>query len=308
MSSKRCYVKFHSKFTLVDYRSYLNMSWPVDNYLLDQAEKNVASAYCVVTSADEQAVATIHALDWDSQIFGCPCSRIGALGISDSYSSGMAENIDCTLKQAGTRFADVRIGLQHSKLIREFVEHGWHVVDQLNIYFSELDMLPSEESAETSPFTIKEISSDHAEHFFKQNPKLFERARIYNDTKISSDVAELFYTRLMEAKCVNFSGPMCGIWDKNELVGIAIGEVDLQFSAFVGAPFAYLWLIGLSEQLRGKGVGKKLFHAFLNKCREQKITYLEVGTQHDNFPANKLYASCGLSLESQLITLHRWYE
>ena len=301
-------MKFHSNLVSTDYRSYLSILGSIDAFLLAEAEQRAASADGVVASADGQGVATVHTLDWDSEIFGYQCSRVGALAISNSYHSGIVEEIDHALTRAETRFADVRIGLQHETLIQEFVDRGWRIADQLNIYFSELTELLSDEQTDVHPYVIKKISSEFAESFFEKNPKLFYGARIYNDPNISADAAELFYTRLMEAKCLNSTGPMCGIWDKNELVGIAIGEVDKQLSAFANAPLAYLWLIGLSDRLRGQGLGKKLFNAFLNQCRQQGIRYLEIGTQHDNFPANKLYASFGLPIESQLITLHRWYE
>lgn len=305
---ERYFVKFHPNFVSADYRSYLTELGPIDAFLLAEVEQKAASADAVVTSADAHGVATVHTLDWDSEIFGYQCARVGAIAVSDMYVSGVVEKIDHALKQSDTRFADVRIGLQHQDLIQEFVEHGWCIVDQLNVYFSELDELLSETRDEVYPYVVRDISPDYAEDFFKQNPKLFYGTRIYNDVNISADAAELFYTRLMEATCSNSTGPMCGVWDKNELVGIAVGEVDAKLSTFAKAPLASLWLIGLSERLRGQGLGKTLFHAFLEQCHQQGIKYLEISTQHDNYPANKLYASSGLSLESQLITLHHWYE
>ncbi len=304
---KRLHMNAFKKFISVDYRSYLKVFGSINDLLLEEFEQRELGGGELVSSADDQGAAIVHDLEWDSEIFNCKCSRVGTLAISESYSGGLAGEIDLTFKRASTEFADVRMSLQHSELIKEFMESGWCVADQLNIYFGKLAQL-SVGSSEQSQYVIGGVSPEHAELFFKKNPKLFGQTRIYNDSKIHTDTAELFYTRLMEAKCAKLDGPMCGVWQGETLAGIAIGEIDPQLSEFMGAPFACLWLIGLSEKVRGKGLGKILLKAFLSQCHDLGVAFLEIGTQHNNLPANNLYSLSGLSLQSQLITLHRWYD
>jgi len=55
----------------------------------------------------------------------------------------------------------------------------------------------------------------------------------------------------------------------------------------------FLYEIEVCESHRQKGIGKALIEFLKQICREKGIVQIFVGTEKDNFPARKLYASTG---------------
>jgi len=89
-------------------------------------------------------------------------------------------------------------------------------------------------------------------------------------------------------------------------VGVAAGEVDAGLNTKKGGPFGYLSLAAVHPEFRGRGIGQVLAGSFFRGFTRQ-VSKIEVGTQIENYAANRLYQKLGLSSVSSLVTFHRWF-
>ena len=101
---------------------------------------------------------------------------------------------------------------------------------------------------------------------------------------------------------INNSNNYCKVAEINgKLCGFIIGQTDV-----LNPKLCYLSLIAVSEDYSGKSIGKELFKAFIQDFgRHHEL--IEIGTQINNFSANKLYSKYNFKLVDNVITMH-WHK
>jgi len=70
------------------------------------------------------------------------------------------------------------------------------------------------------------------------------------------------------------------------------------------APSGLIDELVVSESSRGKGVGKQLMRAVVDKCRELGCCEVEVSTEKSNTKARRFYRDCGFEEDAALLELH----
>ena len=93
------------------------------------------------------------------------------------------------------------------------------------------------------------------------------------------------------------------LWEKAELVaevqdeeilGLVAGYMnDLENGS------AYISLVGVSRDFRNQGLGKKLVHQFVLRCREKQIRSVNLYTHKTNQAAIKMYEGLGFEIDSE---------
>jgi aminoglycoside 3-N-acetyltransferase I len=63
----------------------------------------------------------------------------------------------------------------------------------------------------------------------------------------------------------------------------------------------FLYEVEVAESHRQKGIGKALIESLKQICVEKGIAVMFVGTEKDNFPARKLYASTGGDADEETV-------
>ena len=89
-------------------------------------------------------------------------------------------------------------------------------------------------------------------------------------------------------------------------LGVAVQSKYFAVGGVVPGGLGLLWLIAVRPDCAGRGLAKPLLLAFLLASRRH-FDHVEIGTQSDNVPANRLYQSVGLKLVANAVTLHRWF-
>jgi GNAT superfamily N-acetyltransferase len=86
-------------------------------------------------------------------------------------------------------------------------------------------------------------------------------------------------------------GLLLGAWDGEELVGYAC--LYWHFTSLVPAETVLMNDLYVTEQARGRGVGRALIEASAAVARERGAHHLEWATAPDNHTAQRLYDSTG---------------
>jgi dTDP-4-amino-4,6-dideoxy-D-galactose acyltransferase len=66
-------------------------------------------------------------------------------------------------------------------------------------------------------------------------------------------------------------------------------------------------LVGVSPEVRGKGIGKCLILAALDWYRAADVQAVTVVTQGNNLAAQRLYQQCGFLSRNLQLWYHKWY-
>ena len=192
--------------------------------------------------------------------------------------------------------------------LNTFERLGWFTTDALNIYMVNMETPVSIDKVHISlDIVIRDLSFNDAISFFDREKDLFLDARVYRDPNIPKDKARKFYRELF---IFIFNKPESiglGLYKGERLIGIILGEKDFLLQNKVNFKLSYLWEIGMSSEFRGFGYSKLLLEGFLKRMSLDN-KFVEIGTQVDNIPANRLYNSCGLKLVSNASSLHKWFE
>lgn len=294
------------------YQVYLNSVVDFNGYLEGAIRYCPKNPYVnTFASTNKNIICDYEYLSWDSEIFGVSTGRINSIFWEKEPLPEEIEvfinALDNQLHRENMRFAFIRFNGKHRTFLSTFERLGWQVTDTLNIYTTNtMTLLQLKKVPVISNVIIKKPLSEDIKGFFQQEKDLFSHARMYRDPCIQRHTAGIFYRKLFNHLYNKATSITLGMYQDNRLIGFIIGDRDEQLYRLTGYKLAYLWEIGILKEARGKGYSKVLLKAFLEK-NLQSGTLVEIGTQVDNFSANGLYNSLGLSLVSQASTLHKWF-
>jgi len=257
-----------------------------------------------------ECVAAIEKQNWDSDVMGFSAGRVTDVFHAQPLSRNEAEClvalIEKEIQASNLSFISIRISVTEISLLQALEDCGWCAVDRLNIYYACLNSLrASKIKALPEQYVLGDFDLTEGLSFLEREHGLFYLSRMHMDTNISKVKADNFYK---EVFCSQYQSPTnfrVGLWMKDQLIAIAIGNRDQWLADTLNFNLGYLWLIGISEAMQGKFLSKPLLAAFLVKAKEQ-LENIEIGTQAGNIAANKLYLSLGFKLVARAVTLHRW--
>lgn len=253
-----------------------------------------------------EAVGRIVHLDWDTEFFGFPCAKLEGLFFSKedadpvSLKRRVINRILDEEELRDIRFLSCRIRADDLTLAHALESSGFNLMDILSIYTLNLSgrKIPDQKPRDHKP-GMDEILS-----LLKRGVDGMSSGRLFSDPNIPLSQAREFYYRVSK-HYLGISPCISILEDHGTTQGVAIGILDEEISRLLGTRYGYLWLIALAPELKGKGLGRELFEIFCDEFSGH-CDVLEIGTQIDNYPANRVYNSCGCRLESHLLTFHRW--
>jgi GNAT superfamily N-acetyltransferase len=245
-------------------------------------------------------------LQWDTAVLGVCSARINALfTFRDSW---LREDLyplliktHDFLQAKGVKFASCRICCDDWVLADILMENGWMPRDMLNIFTS--SVIPNNE---VFCENVEIIGVAEASKFIDEFSGSFSYARMHRDPRIDTSLATTFYRKMFEHILSRLDRVLVGVRLRGQLAGMAIGAEDLALTEVIGRKISYLWQIVVFEEFRGEGLSLKLLNGFLAHMRD--IDIIEIGTQFDHVPANRLYMRAGLCLSANAMTFHKWLD
>lgn len=288
-----------------NYQSYLNHYFNYNDLLWQEYEKDVKDNNVIqFSSASGSLVAVVEIQEWDSLILGIRTGKIKDIfwperEIPYEEIKIFARSLDKYFQDLHLSFINFRLSLSETELWQAFIEVGWKPVDIMTIYccdkLTEYKITRKEQA----------FSWEEAKELFDRCPDLFRHARMFRDHRIPQQKAALFYKELLHWQVNNPKAIRACLRDQGHFYGLAIGTPDEWLLHAADLHLAYLWLIGLDPLYQGRKLSRALLEEFLAQAAKV-VDMVEIGTQVDNIPANRLYISVGAKPVATAITLHRW--
>ena len=142
------------------------------------------------------------------------------------------------------------------------------------------------------PIEIRPITE---ETFPEVEPLLAAYQRFYEIEDIDPERNREFFGRFVGS---DHSGWLLGAWDDGRLVGF--GCYYRHKNSLTATRTVLMYDLYVVEDVRGKGVGRRLIEAGLELARDSGASCLEWSTAPDNHAAQALYDSIGAEKSSWL--------
>ena len=231
-------------------------------------------------------------LEWDSAFFSrkiaCLYDAGLLLGCAAEFHKWVADNkVDCVyfLAQA----ADI-------EPIRLAESQGFKLVDLRLTLSQDLDVCQVASDARS---LIRKVERRDIAELKKIAGISHRGSRFYRDGNFNAARCDNLYETWIEKSCDGFADAVFIV----ELEKTAAGYITCHLQGSTGASIG---LLGISESLRGQGVGRSLVTTALAWLREQGRKSVSVATQGHNISAQKLYQRCGFVSQMTEIWYHYW--
>lgn len=291
------------------YQSYIAPATDFDTALLAVAGDFAGRSPATHTLLEgPEGAVWLERLPWDTQVLGVESARVNVLFTADadwSFAGARAllRRVADECERDGIRFCTFRLRPAAPAVSDALAAEGWLLRDALNVY-----TVPPAGSApqpDSTGAAVVRLSAAELSGRFDEFATTFRHARINRDSNISADRAVGFYRALFESVAAKEDGFRVGVVVDDCLAGFAIGALDTTYRTRLGIELAYLWQIAIQPEYRSRHLSAVLLAGFLEACPPGHVVELE--TQFDNIPANRLYTRAGLVLTTNAMTFHRWF-
>ncbi len=229
---------------------------------------------------------------FDSEIFGQKVARITSNNKVKTRLHKTLKSLIEDLKESKIWYATYRVNANFYHIIHELEKYDFLLVDGLIT----LETMPDNKQIEYLPKQIRHAKTKDIKQLLKISGSVFAVTRYYHDPLIPKEKADIVYQKWVTNSLSEKSSKMVLVWEKNKKI-LGLTTLDKK---------GQIILLGVSEKVRGKGIGRELIKGALNKFRELKRERVIVETQITNIPALRLYQSLGFKIIDSFLT-YRWY-
>lgn len=126
--------------------------------------------------------------------------------------------------------------------------------------------------------------------------------RFFNDTQFPRRSVEDFYSTWI---ALEIQGRAQTVLTAAPATGQPLGYVSCHLDPVRKA--GQIGLVGVTAEVRGKGIGKNLILAALDWFKTHQVREVTVIAQGNNQPAQRLYQQCGFLSRNLQLWYHKWY-
>lgn len=236
-------------------------------------------------------------LPWDTDFFGFRIARVKENYITEQSVKDILEwiknnSIDCLYFLAG--FNDPKtIELAHI--------HDFQLVDIRVTFECDLEKQINEKIKEAPannvfirPAQVGDISK--LESIARTS---YDSTRFHFDENFPKEKSDTLYEIWIRRSCEGYADQVLVAEVENQ----AAGYITLKL---LGNRQAQIGLIGVSDKVRGQGIGKSLIYAAFDWSRLHLVDSMFVVTQGRNIIGQNLYQKCGFTTKAVQIWYHKW--
>jgi dTDP-4-amino-4,6-dideoxy-D-galactose acyltransferase len=232
-------------------------------------------------------------LEWDSRHFGLKIGRVRVTGHSVDMEKDVADwrkwhAVDCLYLLAPSDRAEI---------IRLAEVLGFRLVDIRVTYERRLG--PTEEDFPQDG--IREFRPDDLASLRNMAGTLHRDSRFFSDTRFPQTKSRGLFETWIEKACEDPAHCVLVA----ELEGVPVGYVACQRK---DDGVGQIQLIGVGPSAQGRGIGRRLVGAIINRLTIEKSRRLVVVTQGKNVAAQQLYQKCGFVTGARELWYHWWSE
>jgi len=238
-------------------------------------------------------------LPWDTEFFGCRIARV----CGDTLKPEQAVQIDEWSRSHRIRGLYFLSRADDPATIQTAEQHGFGLVD-IRVTFERV-VTNSSHSARLAPSagtSIRPVQPGDLPGLQAMARTGHPETRFFSDSHFPRQRAENLYST----------------WITQEAQGRA--QIVLVAASTANQPLGYISchldparrdgqiiLVGVSPEVRGRGIGKNLVQAAIDWFRGQGAQEVTVVTQGNNRVAQRLYQRCGFLSRDLQLWHHKWY-
>jgi len=133
----------------------------------------------------------------------------------------------------------------------------------------------------------------------------YQRGHFHCDEKFDKMLVNNLYAKWVES-AFERGDPILVLEDENILRGYFVMMFDENLSSLLGYKYGRMRSLALDSEVRGKGLGKKLFTAAINWMKANGADFIDSGYSTKNHVSAKLHTLNNFYSVYEEITLHKW--
>jgi len=153
-------------------------------------------------------------------------------------------------------------------------------------------------------FNVRPFKNKDIDNIKKIASYAFMYDRFHKEPFFNKNKVNMLYSEWAKNDCISRADEVIVALDGERPVGFISLVIDDESKKNLPLGIGHISLIALSDNYRGKGLGKILVNRALNWFYN-KVDIVEVGTQKENKPAVNLYKSCGFIENSENIIMRK---
>lgn len=238
-------------------------------------------------------------LTWDTEFFRCRIARVRG----DKLKPEQATQIDDWSRRHRIRGLYFLSKADDPATIQTAAQYGFGLVD-IRVTFEQL-LMPSPGPVRPEPpagVGVRPVQTNDLPGLQALARTAHRGTRFFNDAHFPRQRAEDLYATWI---ALEIQGRAQTVWvaasADNSLLGYVSCHLDpIRREGLIG-------LVGVSPEVRGRGIGKNLVLTAMDWFRTQGAVEVTVVTQGNNRAAQRLYQRCGFLSRDLQLWYHKWY-
>jgi dTDP-4-amino-4,6-dideoxy-D-galactose acyltransferase len=236
---------------------------------------------------------------WDTKFFHCRIGRV----CSDTLDDATALEIDDWSRAEAIQALYFLARADSPETVRTAERHGFGLVDVRVV----LERRAEKQGGACTPEPASELAMRLAEPEDVPGLQAIARkahanSRFFNDPHFSCALSEELYATWIALEC---QGRAQAVFVAADPGNQPQGYISCHLDPAGGE--GQIDLLGVSEKMRGQGLGQRLVRTALGWLEGQGASLITVVTQGRNLQAQRLYQRCGFITRDLRLWYHKWY-
>jgi dTDP-4-amino-4,6-dideoxy-D-galactose acyltransferase len=238
-------------------------------------------------------------LSWDTEFFRCRIARV----CGDTLEQERAVQVDEWSRSNRIRCLYFLSRADDPATMRLAEQHGFGLVD-IRVTLERVTM-DSDASLRLDPsvgVTIRPVQPADLSALQAMARAVHEDTRFFSDSHFTRQRAEELYSTWITLES---QGRAQAVLVAASTADQPLGYISCHLEA--ARQEGQIGLVGVSSEVRGKGIGKNLVMAAMDWYRLKGVRAVTVVTQGRNRAAQRLYQQCGFLSRDLQLWYHKWY-
>ena len=245
---------------------------------------------------------------WDTEHFGYPCAIVesvliadGAYGDRRAIADGLAARLRAWLLAHDVRFTSARVSARDLAVVHSLEQHGFRFIESwvFNSRSTKNAVEPDD------PLPLRPARPSDEAYMLEYSKDAFETQRFHADPHIERSQADGLYESWI---ATSFRDPRMQtlVYEEHARPVASMTYYTSDLSNSFGLKFV-MWKMALTDpEIRGRGVGTRLFRSLLHHHAAHGFDVVDSGLSLRNVVSLNLHNKCGFRVTCTQLTMHLW--
>lgn len=239
----------------------------------------------------------VQILSWDTEFFGFPVAQVSGNRLDEESM----EIVQAFCARNRIRLLQFKCDAHHRPSVLLAERHGFHMADVRMIYSRPIYKKVASESLPVG-VTFRLGTMEDVKPLKDIATDLYTQSRYYFDENFPRDRVKIFYQDWIEKAVRGTFDDLAWVICQEEIL---VGFCSVHF---IGKDRAGIGLIGIDQNMNGRGMGCLMMQHALRAMAKRGIKKVSVVTQGRNYSAQRLYQKAGFLVDHIEIYYHCWFD